>query len=101
MRPIMWRHFIVFLLCLCLCLTVLHPNHAIAGDPNFIEGLVQNQDLPQLRSMANKTIVPYHDMPSNIGTGADYTILADNRRASDNRSTFNPAPFAHLDTTGF
>jgi len=45
MRPIMWRHFIVFLLYLCLCLTVLHPNHVIAGDPNFIEGLVQNQDL--------------------------------------------------------
>ena len=45
MRPIMWRHFIVFLLYLCLCLTVLHPNRAIAGEPNFIEGLVQNQDL--------------------------------------------------------
>lgn len=45
MRPIMWRHFIVFLLYLCLCLTVLHQNRAIAGEPNFIEGLVQNQDL--------------------------------------------------------
>ncbi len=45
MHPIMWRHSIVFLLYLCLCLTVLPQNRAIAGEPNFIEGLVQNQDL--------------------------------------------------------
>lgn len=45
MRPMLRRCFIGLLLVLCLCLTALHQHRAVAGEPNFIEGLVQNQDL--------------------------------------------------------
>jgi TonB dependent receptor/Carboxypeptidase regulatory-like domain/TonB-dependent Receptor Plug Domain len=45
MRPILRCCFIGFLLVLCLCLTVLPQHRAVAGEPHFIEGLVQNQDL--------------------------------------------------------
>ena len=45
MRPILWRHFIVRLVCLCVCLCVLIQGRAAAVETNLIAGSVQNQDL--------------------------------------------------------
>ncbi len=45
MRPILWDHLIVRVLCLCICLTVLDLGRSVAAEPNLITGSVQNQDL--------------------------------------------------------
>ena len=46
MRPIIWRHFIVRSLCLCVvCLSLFQQGLAAAAEPNLITGSVQNQDL--------------------------------------------------------
>ncbi len=45
MRPIIWCHLIVRLVCLCVCLSVLNQGRAVAAEPNLITGSVQSQDL--------------------------------------------------------
>jgi outer membrane receptor protein involved in Fe transport len=46
MRPIIWSHFIVRSLCLCVvCLSLFQQGLTAAAEPNLITGSVQNQDL--------------------------------------------------------
>src|SRR4030066_1724116 len=44
MRPV-GCHLIIYVVCLCACLTLLHQGRVAAAEPNRITGSVQNQDL--------------------------------------------------------
>ena len=45
MRPIIWRYFIVHVLCLCACLILFGQGLAVSAEPKLITGSVQSQDL--------------------------------------------------------
>jgi len=72
MRSILWSHFIVRSVCLCvICLSLLQQARADAAEPNFITGSVQNQDLRR----AGQVIVEVKDQEGTlVATGVSNDV---------------------------